>query len=196
MPDAPAPRDELPTTIGAVLLAAGEGRRFGGASHKLLAPWRGRPLYTSAIEVATEARVGPVMVVTGSARLRLPVGVVEIHNPHWRDGQATSLAAAVVFARAAGWSAIVVGLADQPGIDPSAWRAVAASSAPIACANYDGARRNPVRLDNVIWPLLPTTGDEAARAVMRMRPDLVEDVTCNGQPADIDTVEDLARWSS
>ena len=183
-------------TTGAVILAAGEGRRFDGSSHKLLARWQGRPLFASAIEAALTAGIGPVLVVTGAARLRLPAGVIEIHNAAWRDGQATSLAAAVAFARAASWSAIVVGLADQPGIDPSAWQAVAASSAPIAVATYDGARRNPVRLADVVWPLLPTTGDEAARAVMRMRPDLVEDVTCNGQPADIDTVEDLARWSS
>jgi molybdenum cofactor cytidylyltransferase len=183
-------------TTGAVILAAGEGRRFDGSSHKLLARWHGRPLFNSAIDTARAAGVGPVLVVTGAARLRLPIGVIEVYNASWRDGQATSLAAAVAVARANGWSAIIVGLADQPGIDPAAWRAVAASTAPIACANYDGARRNPVRLDHVVWGLLPTTGDEAARAVMRMRPDLVEDVTCSGQPADIDTVEDLARWSS
>ena len=183
-------------TTGAVILAAGAGQRFDGSSHKLVARWHGRPLYNFAIDAARIAGIGPVVVVTGAARLRLPVGVSEIHNARWRDGQATSLAVAVAFARAAGWSAIVVGLADQPGIDPSAWRAVAASGAPIAVANYDGARRNPVRLDKAVWPLLPTTGDEAARVVMRMRPDLVEDVTCSGQPADIDTVEDLARWSS
>jgi molybdenum cofactor cytidylyltransferase len=188
----------MPVTVGIVLLAAGAGTRFAGPTHKLLAPLGGEatPLYEVALAPARAAAVGPVLVVTGQARLLLPAGVLVLHNRDWADGQATSVACALAFATAAGWDAVVIGLADQPGIAAAAWRAVAEASGPIAVATYDGHRRNPVKLCRDVWPEVAAAGDEGARQLMRMRPELVEEVPCDGEPVDIDTVEDLDQWSS
>ena len=185
----------------AVVLAAGGGTRFAGTGHKLLATRGGRTVVEHAVAAAHD---GARRRARRDRRGRLPIavdggahGVRLIHNPNWADGQATSLAAAITLAAADDTiDAVVVGLGDQPDITSDAWRRVASAAAPIAIATYDGRRRNPVRLHRSVWPLLPTTGDEGARALTRLRPDLVEEVPCSGSPDDIDTLEDVLRWQS
>ncbi|MHB1497886.1 MAG: nucleotidyltransferase family protein [Acidimicrobiales bacterium] len=181
---------------GAAVLCAGGGSRYRPSSgeHKLLAPFRGRPLVSWALEHALGAGLEATVVVTGAVDIAglLPAGVTRVENPSWESGIASSLQCAVVAARRLGLDAIVVGLGDQPLVPAPAWRAVAVSCAPIAVATYGGARRHPVRLDRSVWAELPTTGDEGARALMRRRPGLVEEVACEGDPFDVDTVADLS----
>lgn len=189
-------------TVAGVVLAAGEGARFaatGGTAPKPLAVVRGRALVDHVLATVAAAGLDAVALVDGSTDLsdRGGAGCTVLHNLGWAAGIATSLQVAVAWARAAGHDAIVVGLADQPGVTADAWRAVAAapSEPPVAVATYGGRRGNPVRLGAAVWPLLPTTGDEGGRALMRGRPELVGEVPCSGEPWDIDTVEDLERWS-
>ena len=51
----------MTATVGAVVLAAGQARRFG--ADKLLEIWRGQPLVVWAIKASLSASEGPVIVV-------------------------------------------------------------------------------------------------------------------------------------
>jgi molybdenum cofactor cytidylyltransferase len=180
-----------------------------------------RTVLRRAVDAALHSAVGPVVVVTGAPiTTALPDAVTVVANRHWADGQMTSLLAGLTAAADLRAWAAVVGLGDQPFVAPSAWRAVAEAPAdlPIAVATYrraDGGRRrgNPVRLRADVWPLLVPPGgpdsdgadddtgggrDHGARELMRLRPELVGEVPCPEpgpyRDADIDTLEDLARW--
>jgi CTP:molybdopterin cytidylyltransferase MocA len=140
-----------------------------------------------------------VFVVGGAVDLATAISpeALLLENPEWASGQASSLAVAVRAADFGGFDAPVVGLADQPFVGPDDWRTVALADAttPIVAASYGGRRGNPVRLARSVWPALPKTGDEGARRLMATRPGLVSEVACPGDAVDIDTREDLDRWS-
>lgn len=198
---------ELTTPI---LLAGGAGSRFRDVGHKLLAELSetenrpGETVFARTLASAIAADIGRVTVVTGrlgphDLDIADRTDIDLVHNHDWADGQMTSVRAGLTSAGDQGAHTVVIGLADQPGIEPSAWRSVADATlagARIAVATYDGRRANPVALHRDVWDLLSTTGDEGARGLMRLRPDLVVEVPCTGSPKDIDTVEDLTRWQS
>lgn len=186
----------------AVVLAAGAGRRLaesGGTAPKPLTEVGGVPLVDRAVAAPLDAGFDEVVLVDGAVDLADRAGplVTVLHNPRWEAGIATSLQVALTHARTQGFDAVVVGLVDQPGVGAADWAAVAGAPAepPVAVATYRGRRANPVRLPASVWPLLPVDGDHGARALMRERAELVQEVPCTGEPWDIDTVEDLERWS-
>ncbi len=143
------------------------------------------------------AGLDETIVVVGATELGdlLPEDVTVVRNECWEEGLASSLRVACAVAGDHGHDAVVVALGDQPMLEPGAWREVARSGAPVACATYGGERGHPVRLSSEVWLLLPVTGEEGARALLRLRPELVREVACEGRAADIDTLEDLERWS-
>jgi CTP:molybdopterin cytidylyltransferase MocA len=189
-----------PSEVSAIVLAAGGGSRFGGG--KLLAKLGGRPIIETVLHNLREAPVDEIIVVVGADAQRLrgvceAYGVRIVANEEWERGQSTSVLAGL---RACGGEAAVVLLGDQPFIGAEAVeRLVSAFSegAKVAVATYGGKRRNPVLFSREVWPLLEAelAGDEGARSVLRRHPELVVEVPCEGvgDPADIDTREDLRR---
>lgn len=181
----------------AVILAAGGGSRFVGATHKLRAPIGNSTVIATSVAAAIRAGL-TTAVVWGAIDItdQIPDGIELLHNSEWADGQASSLQCAVQWAATHDADAVVIGLGDEPWVGAQAWsRVAAADSAPIVIANFDGIRTPPVRLARSVWPLLPTSGDVGAAPLLRAHPELVAAVDCDGDPSDIDTVEDLARWT-
>jgi CTP:molybdopterin cytidylyltransferase MocA len=188
--------------VSAVLLAAGAGSRFGGG--KLLAPYRGRPLIEASLSNLADAPVGETVVVVGDEAERLrevcsPYDVRVVENPAWAEGMSTSVRAGLRSLGPEARAAVVL-LADQPLVGAGAVeRLVAAfeAGARVAVATYGGRPRNPVLFSREVWPLLmkELSGDEGARPFLRRHPELVARVPCDGvgDPADVDTVEDLRR---
>jgi molybdenum cofactor cytidylyltransferase len=169
-------------------------------SHKLLAPLGGRTVVERSYDAMHEGApvTVPRLVVGGAVQLPALLCAQIIENPRWPEGQATSLWAALDSAHATGCTGVVVGLGDQPFVSADDWQAVFAAAdagAVIAVGTYGGRRRNPVYLHESVWPLIPRAGDEGARSVLARNPGLVTEVACSGSPADIDTAEDLLRWS-
>jgi len=169
---------------------------------KSLAPFRGRPLLTWAVDAALESGLRPVSVVLRQTELAaervLPQGVDVIRAPGARFGIAHSLRALV---RAySGWrqvGALIVGLADQPFVGPDAYRRLAAAydaGATLAVATYAGERANPVLLDRSLWDSAARLqGDVGARALMENTEPVEVDCTDTGRPDDVDTPADLER---
>jgi nicotine blue oxidoreductase len=181
-----------------VLLAAGEGSRFGRP--KALVEVNGRTLAERGADLLRSGGADPILIVTGAAPVHLP-GAQVVDNPDWRTGMGSSLRAALrALTGTQDVSAVVVALADQPLVGAEAVaRLIAAyrAGASVAVAAYDGQPRNPVLLAREHWPevIATATGDTGARAFMRARADLVTLVECGdtGRPDDIDTPADLAR---
>jgi CTP:molybdopterin cytidylyltransferase MocA len=187
------------STVAGVLLAAGEGSRFGRP--KALVELNGQTLAERGVAMLRAGGADPVLLVTGAVPVELvPEYQVRIvHNGEWRTGMGSSLRAALrSLSRQDEAGAVVVALADQPLVGAGAvTRLIAAyrAGASVAVAAYGGQPRNPVLLAREHWPEVISTaaGDQGARAFLRARPDLVTLVECGdtGRPDDIDTPADL-----
>jgi CTP:molybdopterin cytidylyltransferase MocA len=182
--------------VAGILLAAGEGSRLG--QPKALVEIGGEPLARRGVAMLREGGAAPVVVVTGAVAVDLP-GVLVVHNPGWRTGMGSSLAAGLATVPE-DCHAAVIALVDQPLVGPEAVRrliAAYAGGASIAVAAYHGAPRNPVLLAREHWAgvLALAVGDAGARPFLRAHPDLVVPVECGdtGRPDDLDTRADLER---
>ena len=173
----------------ALVLAAGEGKRFGGP--KQLAEVDGRPLIEHALTAVRG--LDRVLVVLGARADEVRAGadlsgVEVIVCAGWAEGMAASLRDGLGALR--GVDEVVVTLADQPFITAAVVGRVLAASGPAVRAVYDGAPGHPVVLRR---PALDRAGELHGDSGFRDLLDDVVEVECGGlaDPADIDTRDDL-----
>jgi molybdenum cofactor cytidylyltransferase len=186
--------------IGGLILAAGEGRRFGAT--KQLAELRGRPLLTYAVEsMLAVPAISPVIVVLGhdgaSNRARIDFGAVTtVVCQDWREGQAASLRRGI--AALGNVTAAVITLGDQPFITPQVIAGVMDSFDPdyhdAVRATYRGAPGHPVLLGRrLLRRADELEGDVGFRDLLVGQRVRRYEAGHLCDPADIDTREELAR---
>lgn len=185
--------------IVGLLLAAGQGRRFG--SDKLLHPLEdGTPMAVVAARRLKAACPSCIAVLrpeqTVLAGLLAAEGLGTVLCAEARDGMGHSLAAGVAASPAAGgW---LVALGDMPFIEPHTLRQVAGAleaGASLAAPWFKGRRGHPVGFA-ACWRegLLALAGDAGARDILGGHPGalLRIDTTDPGVLRDVDTPRDLA----
>jgi molybdenum cofactor cytidylyltransferase len=182
---------------GGLVLAAGEGRRFG--STKQLAELDGRPLLGHV--VASMLAVGaldPLVVVLGHEAAAIRAGVPELDAvtvvvaEDWREGQAASLRAGVAALGAV--EAAVVMLGDMPFVTPPVIAGVLEGDPrSVVRATYGGVPGHPVRLPRALLDRVgELSGDAGFRSLLRGEPITTFEAGHLADPTDIDTREELA----
>jgi len=170
-----------------LVLAAGEGRRFGGPK----APYvlEGERLVDRAVRVLAEAGCEPVVVVLGAWIGDVP-GADVVENPEWSEGMGSSLRAGLAaLSERADVDRAVVALVDLPGLSAEAVARVRGADARLAQASYAGVPGHPVLLGLEHWAGVSASahGDRGARDYLREHPPLLVEVGDVAAPDDLDT---------
>jgi CTP:molybdopterin cytidylyltransferase MocA len=182
-----------------VLLAAGASRRLGRP--KQLLTWQGETLVRRAARAALEAGVDELIAVVGAecdavaaALAGLDVRVVE--NERWPEGIGGSVAAGV---RAASGAAVLLLLADQPGVDAALLAELIAGMEAgherVACA-YAGALGVPALFSHPsdLAELRGLSGERGARELLRRAGRAVLAIPAEQAAHDIDDEADWRGW--
>jgi molybdenum cofactor cytidylyltransferase len=160
--------------LAAVILAAGASARMG--SPKALLPYRGRTFLEHLLEVAQHPRIGLTRVVLGAGinhvrdKIKLdPASIV--FNADWRQGQLSSIQAALRSLPREETEGMILFLIDHPLITAPLVRTLIEqfdeSGKPIVIPAFHGRRGHPVIFRSSLYgELLAASAEVGARAVV------------------------------
>jgi CTP:molybdopterin cytidylyltransferase MocA len=188
--------------IGAVLLAAGEGRRMGGVA-KALIRLQGVPLISRQLVALSGAGVDEVVVVTGHARHAVEEEVRSYvvtlaHNDDHAAGDQASVRIGLA-ALSGPFDAVMVVPVDQPLIGASDLTELIGAfkkrpAGHVVVPVVDGRRGNPIVLGEVALARILASGTSlGCRHLIEREPELVHAYeTANTRfVTDLDTIGDL-----
>lgn len=190
-------------TVAGLLLAAGEGRRFGGPK-ALVRDADGVPWVRKRVDALVAGGCTPVLVVLGAdadqVAALLPDDVLPVSASDWAQGMGASLRAGLLAVSRIEPrpDAVLVALVDTPGLTPAvvtrlACVSVAPATSVLAQACYDGTPGHPVLIGRDHWDGVASSarGDRGARDYLRAR--VVQRIECAdvGDGRDVDTADQL-----
>ncbi|NUQ01554.1 MAG: nucleotidyltransferase family protein [Armatimonadetes bacterium] len=189
--------------FGAVVLAAGYGRRMGG--RKLELPWGEQTVLEATIGSVRRAGVGEVVVVLGAEAERLAplaesAGARWVLNPNHELGMLTSVQAGLASLGEVAGAFVLPG--DHPLVQPSTMTALGQALAPpwgMVIPHYHGQRGHPLLLAGDLFAAVAEL--DLAVGLRQLRERLPErvaglEVDDPGVVADLDRPEDYARWQA
>ena len=188
--------------IGAVLLAAGEGRRMGGVAKPLIR-LQGVPLISRQLVALSGAGVDEVVVVTGHARSAVEAQVQSFsvtlaHNEAHAQGQEGSVRTGLA-ALSGPFDAVFIVPSDQPLIAAGDLTELIGAfkkrpSGHVIVPFVDGQRGNPILLDELAREQILASGvNLGCRHLIERQPEFVHvhETTNTRFITDLDTVEDV-----
>ncbi|WP_248920172.1 nucleotidyltransferase family protein [Pseudomonas entomophila] len=181
-------------SVVALVLAAGQGSRFGADKRRALLA-DGRSLLQHSVERAL-AVFDEVRVVLRAGEqgedLELPAGCRIVASPEAGHGMGHSLAAGAASLDDCAAEAVAIVLGDMPWVQAQTFRHLieAASATAIVVPRHQGQNGHPVLFGRSYWPeLAQLAGDAGARSVLQRHRQhwRVVEVSDAGVLRDVDT---------
>jgi molybdenum cofactor cytidylyltransferase len=193
-------------SVGAVLLAAGQGSRMGNQPKALL-NLQGVPLINRHLIALSGAGVDEVIVVTGFYHDRVEPSVEQfpvqiMRNPTPENGQPSSVRIGIE-AIGTKYDAVIMMLCDQPLVNAEDITSLIAAfkkrlNGEILIPRFEGQRGNPIIFSRIaVEQMLANDKNMYCRKFIDQNPNLVSyiDVQNDHFTVDIDTIEDIENFN-
>ena len=186
----------------ALILAAGESRRFGGP--KQLAQFEGKPLLVRSIEAVTQSKFEEAVVVLGAyaaqiipAIERIP-HVYIVRNTDWHEGRAASIRVGLDAARLL-WPSVsgtLLMVCDQPYVNSDLLDNLYDNHRVVPKAIIASEYSSTVGVPMIIpqgyfGELMQLHGDQGAKVVADAHPEQIVRIPFPEGAVDIDSEEDM-----
>ena len=183
--------------IACVVLAAGQGTRFGEPKALARLP-SGERFLDAVVRVATESDLSPILAVVQPG-VEAPAPARAVVNPNPASEQASSLRLALARLANDRAEAVVVWPVDHPFVHLLSVLALVdafkRTRAPIVLPVHEGRRGHPVLFARTVWLELMTTSTGGARTVVHAHAANIVEVVVpdEGVTRDIDTRSDMPQ---